>query len=71
MCLRLVATPATLKCPGDGIYIGLQVHRPVKSRWTFSAQGIGYTGEVAPVQPVTHGSSVAVGLPTADVAVTG
>ena len=38
LCLRLVATPATLKCPGDSIYIALQVHRAVTSRWGFSAQ---------------------------------
>ena len=71
MCMSLVATPAIFKRPGDGIYIGLQDHRAVKSHWSFSAQGTGQTGEGAPVQPVTHGSALSVGLLTADVAVTG
>ena len=39
---------------GWHIYIAHQVHRAVCSRWAFSAQSTGYTGEVAPVQPITH-----------------
>ena len=68
MCMRLVVAPANFKWPGDGIYIGLQVHRAVGH---FSAKASVRLVRGAPVHPVTHGSVLAVGLLTAYVAVTG
>jgi hypothetical protein len=67
VCLRLVATPANFKWPGDGTYIGLQVNRAVESHWPL------FCG--APDRPVKGhrcirsltASALAVGLLTADV----
>ena len=40
---------SNLECLGDGIYIAHNVHRAVCSRWAFSAQGTGCTGDRAPL----------------------
>ena len=40
---------SNLEMLGEPIYIGHQVHRAVCSRWTFSAQGTGCTGDRAQV----------------------
>ena len=70
MCVGLLLTPATPKCPGEGIYIAHQVELVVCSRYTLFCVGIGLTGGVPSVQPVTLSFKLAIGLLTTDVVVT-
>ena len=64
MCVGLLLSPATPKWPGEGIYIAHQVELVVCSRYTLFCVGIGLTGGVPLVQPVTLCSEVAVGFLT-------
>ena len=64
MCVGLLLTPATPKWPGEGIYIGHQVELAICSRCPIFYVGVGLTGGVPLVQPVTLYSEVAVGLLT-------
>ena len=74
MCMRCLGTPASIKWPGDAIYIGLQVMEPLLQR---SAKICVPSDEpmplhgVASVNPVTLRLEVAVGFSDTVAAVPG
>ena len=67
MCMRCLGTPASIKWPGDAIYIGLQVVEPLLQRvakiCVSSDEPMPLHG-VASVHPVTLGPEVDVELLT-------
>ena len=61
MCMRLVATPAMFKWPGNDIYIDHQVDRAIGSRYPTFCVCTGVSEGIAPVHPVTLTLRVSVG----------
>jgi len=54
MCMGSPSTLATSKWPKDAIYIGHQVELVICSRCPIFCVGIGSSGDMALVQPVTN-----------------
>ena len=62
MCMRLLGTPESFKWLGEHIYIGLKLELAVWSSWALFCVGIGISGAMASVLPITHRQILAIGF---------